>query len=70
MRARPGDELVAESGSTALIMHVLGSDGHPPYIVKWMSGGNIAMVDPDQYARVIPASHQPYRSRDFWTAHT
>jgi len=51
-------------------MHVLGSDGHPPYIVKWMSGGNIAMVDPDQYARVIPASHQPYRSRDFWTAHT
>lgn len=55
MRARTGDTLVAGSGSTALIVDVLGTDGLPPYIVKWARGGNIAMVDPDPYARVIPA---------------
>jgi hypothetical protein len=55
MRARVGDTLMAGSGGIALIVEVLGTDGHPPYIVKWLSGGNIAMVDPDPYARVIPA---------------
>lgn len=55
MRARTGDILVAGSGSIALIIDVLGTDGHPPYVVKWALGGNIAMVDPDPYARVIPA---------------
>jgi hypothetical protein len=59
MRAIPGDKLLAESGNTALIMHVLGSDGHPPYIVRWLSGGNIAMVDPGPYAQVIPADGPP-----------
>lgn len=57
MRARAGDTLVAGSGSIALIVEVIGADGHPPYIVKWMSGGNIAMVDPDPYARVIPGDN-------------
>lgn len=40
---------------TGVILDVLGADGHPPFIVKWLAGGNIAMVDPDPYARVIPA---------------
>ena len=55
MRARAGDKLVAGSGSVALIVKVLGIDGYPPYIVKWLRAGNIAMVDPDPYARVVPA---------------
>jgi hypothetical protein len=59
MRARAGDTLVAGSGGTALIVDVLGTDGHPPYIVKWLHGGNIAMVDPDPYARVVPAGTPP-----------
>jgi Domain of unknown function (DUF1918) len=56
MRAKAGDKLLAGSGSTGLIIDVLGAEGHPPYVVKWLPGGNIAMVVPDQYARVIPAS--------------
>jgi len=64
MRAKPGDKLLAGSGSIALIIGIIGSDGHPPYIVKWLSGGNIAMVDPDQYAQVIPADGMP-PSRSF-----
>ena len=59
MRAMAGDQLVSGSGSIALILKVLGSDGHPPYIVKWLRGGNIAMVDPDAYARVVPADGSP-----------
>jgi|HubBroStandDraft_1064217.scaffolds.fasta_scaffold16364_4 hypothetical protein len=52
MKAKPGDTLLAGSGSTGLIVKVLGADGQPPYVVKWLPGGHIAMVDPDQYARV------------------
>jgi Domain of unknown function (DUF1918) len=59
MRAREGDKLVAGSGSVALIVNVIGTDGHPPYIVKWVRGGNIAMVDPDSDARVIPGDNCP-----------
>ncbi|HUC58833.1 MAG TPA: DUF1918 domain-containing protein [Streptosporangiaceae bacterium] len=55
MMARAGDQLLTASGSTALILDVVGADGHPPYIVKWVRSGHIAMVDPDQYTRVIPA---------------
>lgn len=59
MRARAGDTLVAGSGGVALILEVLGTDGHPPYVVKWLRGGNIAMVDPDPYARIVPADITP-----------
>jgi len=59
MRAKAGDTLVTSSGAAGLIMKVLGADGHPPYVVKWDRGGNIAMVMPDPYARVVPASQPP-----------
>ncbi|HEX9624832.1 MAG TPA: DUF1918 domain-containing protein [Streptosporangiaceae bacterium] len=55
MKAQAGDKLLAGSGAVATIVKVLGTDGHPPYIVRWLSAGNITMVDPDPYARVIPA---------------
>ena len=57
MRAKAGDKLLAGSGLVAVILDVLGADGHPPFIVKWLAGGNIAMVVPDPYARVIPAEN-------------
>jgi Domain of unknown function (DUF1918) len=57
MRAHVGDKLLAGGGgSVGLIVSVLGTDGLPPYVVKWQRGGHIAMVLPDQYARIIPAS--------------
>lgn len=59
MKAGAGDKLMAGSGGIALIVEVLGADGHPPYIVKWLSGGNIAMIDPDPYARIVPAHRTP-----------
>jgi len=59
MKAKAGDKLRAGSGAVAIILNALGADGHPPYIVKWLPAGNIAMVDPDPYARVIPADSPP-----------
>jgi hypothetical protein len=59
MRARAGDTLRTGSGTTAIIVTVIGSDGQPPYVVRWASDGHIAMVNPDQYARIIRASQQP-----------
>ena len=43
MRAKAGDKLLAGSGAVAIILNALGPDGHPPYIVKWLPAGNIAM---------------------------
>ena len=59
MRAKSGDRLLAGSGSTGVIIDVLGPDGQPPYVVKWLRSDHIAMVIPDQYARVIPADCPP-----------
>ena len=59
MRAKVGDRLLVGHGRhrIGLIVDVPQPDGQPPYIVKWLSDGHIAMVFPDQYARVIPAGH-------------
>ena len=56
MRAKAGDKLLAGSGLVAVIVDVIGADGHPPYIVKWLADGHIAMVSPGEFARVIPAA--------------
>jgi ABC-type sugar transport system substrate-binding protein len=58
MRANIGDMLVvAGSGSrTGLIIGVVGQDGTPPYVIKWLNDGHIAMVTPDPYSRIVPAS--------------
>jgi hypothetical protein len=58
MRASVGDVLVLPGGGrgTGLVIGVVGEDGAPPYVIKWLSDGHIAMVTPDPYARVVPAS--------------
>jgi hypothetical protein len=58
MRAHVGDVLVvpgSQSGA-GLVIGVVGKDGAPPYVIKWLSDGHIAMVTPDQYSRIIPAT--------------
>ena len=55
MRARIGDRLVVGAGRIGEIVGVPSADGSPPYIIKWLNSGHIAMVFPDQYARIIPA---------------
>jgi Domain of unknown function (DUF1918) len=58
MRASVGDLLVLPGGEgrAGLIIGVVGKDGAPPYVIKWLSDGHIAMVTPDPYSRIVPAS--------------
>jgi hypothetical protein len=58
MRANIGDVLVVAGSEsrTGLIIAVVGQDGAPPYVIKWLSDGHIAMVTPDPYSRIVPAS--------------
>jgi uncharacterized protein DUF1918 len=55
MRARVGDRLVVGHDRVGIVIGVPAADGSPPYVVKWLKGGNIALVQPDQYSRIIPA---------------
>lgn len=55
MRARIGDQLVVGEGRIGEVVGVPSADGSPPYIIKWRNDGHIAMVFPDQYARIVPA---------------
>ena len=59
MYAQVGDRLIMEGDEarTGLIIGVPHADGSPPYIVKWLAGGYIAMVSPAEFARVMPADH-------------
>jgi Domain of unknown function (DUF1918) len=65
MHANVGDRLIVEGdpARTALIIGVPHDDGSPPYVVKWLADGHIAMVSPGQFARVIPAGHPAGPSR-------
>ncbi|MBO0776455.1 MAG: DUF1918 domain-containing protein [Actinobacteria bacterium] len=72
MRAHVGDRLVVDGDSsrTALIIGLEHQDGSPPYVVRWLASGHIALVHPGPYARVLPApgssgdgSSQPEGSR-------
>ena len=58
MYAHVGDRLLVEGDSarTGLIIGVPHRTARP-YIVKWLANGQIAMVSPGEFARVIPASH-------------
>jgi Domain of unknown function (DUF1918) len=59
MFAHVGDRLIVEGdpSRTGLIIGVPHEDGSPPYIVKWLANGHIAMVSPGQFARILPAAH-------------
>jgi hypothetical protein len=56
MKANVGDLLVVpgRESRTGLVIRVLGPDGAPPYVIKWLRDGHIAMVTPGQYARILP----------------
>jgi hypothetical protein len=55
MRARVGDRLVVGHDRIGIVLAVPAADGSPPYVVKWLKGGNIVLVQPDPYSRIIPA---------------
>jgi hypothetical protein len=66
MYAHVGDRIIAEGdpARTGLIIGIPHDDGSPPYIVKWLVNGHIAMVSPGQFARVIPAGHPAGTERE------
>lgn len=55
MRAHVGDRLVPEGDRhrVGVIIGLRNADGSPPYVVKWLSGGHIALVFPGPYTKVI-----------------
>jgi Domain of unknown function (DUF1918) len=64
LRARNGDRLVVrghrvgESERHAEIIEVLGDDGAPPYVVRWIDDGRVTQILPgsDAYInRLSPA---------------
>jgi hypothetical protein len=59
MIAHVGDRLVVagDHARTAVILSVPHADGSPPYVVKWLATGHIAMVSPGEFSQVIPESH-------------
>jgi hypothetical protein len=60
MFARIGDRLIVEGdlARAGLIIGIPHEDGSPPYIVKWLANGHIAMVSPGQFARIVPAERR------------
>jgi hypothetical protein len=61
MKACVGDRLVVDAsdlagGRVGLVIGVQHEDGTPPYVIKWLSDGHVALVFPGPYARIVPAS--------------
>ncbi len=63
MLAQVGDRLVVggDPDRTGIIIEVPHADGTPPYVVRWLATGHIAMVSPGQFARLIRGD-QPDRA--------
>jgi hypothetical protein len=56
MKAGVGDLLVPDDGDRDRIGVIIGlrnADGSPPYVVRWLSDGHIALVFPGPYARIV-----------------
>jgi hypothetical protein len=55
MKADVGDRLVQDGDPSraGLIIGLRNADGSPPYVVKWLSDGHIALVFPGPYTRVV-----------------
>jgi hypothetical protein len=66
MFAQIGDRLIVEGDQSraGLIIGVPHEDGSPPYIVKWLANGHIAMVSPGQFARIVPAAQHATADSD------
>jgi hypothetical protein len=55
MKAEVGDRLVPDGDHSrvGVIIGVRNADGSPPYVVKWLSDGHIALVSPGPYTRIV-----------------
>jgi len=57
MKARVGDRLLPDGQQrrAGVIIGLRNADGSPPYVVRWLSDGHIALVSPGPYTKVVPA---------------
>jgi len=57
MKAARGDRLIIDGNTSRAgeVIAVPRRDGSPPYVVRWMRSGHIALVSPDAYSSIIPA---------------
>jgi Domain of unknown function (DUF1918) len=55
MKAQAGDRLLPDGDlhRAGVIISLPNADGSPPYVVRWMSDGHIALVFPGPYTHVI-----------------
>jgi Domain of unknown function (DUF1918) len=55
MRARVGDRLAPDGDlhRVGVIISLRNADESPPYVVKWLSDGHIALFLPGPYTRVM-----------------
>ena len=56
MKADVGDRLVTEGSDgprECLIIGLHQADGSPPYVVRWLTDGHIALVFPGPYTRLV-----------------
>jgi hypothetical protein len=63
MKADVGDRLVTEGPDgerECLIIGLQRTDGAPPYVVRWLADGHIALVFPGPYTRLV---HNPDADR-------
>lgn len=59
MKADIGDRLVIEGPGgprEGLIVGLRQADGSPPYVVRWLSDGHIALVYPGPFTRLVHGS--------------
>jgi Domain of unknown function (DUF1918) len=57
MRAQVGDLLIADGTDSHRVCEIIRlnhADGSPPYVVRWLSDGHIALMFPGPYARLVP----------------
>jgi hypothetical protein len=56
MKADVGDHLVTEGPAgrrECVIIKLEHADGSPPYVVRWLGSGHIALIVPGPYTRLI-----------------
>ncbi len=57
MKAEVGDLLIADGAEGHRVCEIIRlnhADGSPPYVVRWLSDGHIALMFPGPYARLVP----------------
>ena len=57
MRAQVGDMLIADGAEGHRVCEIIrlsNTDGSPPYVVRWLTDGHIALMYPGPYARLVP----------------